>query len=127
MEPYTYRAYVRSVHDGDTIHADVDLGFGIWKMSESSVPGIIVRFAHCNARELAQPGGKEATENLRGLLPAGTLIVLRTVKADKYGGRYDGVVELNGVDLISKLIDEQWLVAWDGKGTAPLPPWPRTV
>lgn len=27
---YWYNAYVVSVYDGDTIRADIDLGFGIW-------------------------------------------------------------------------------------------------
>lgn len=129
MDPYTYVATIRSVYDGDTIHADIDLGFGITKGNdESHVPGALLRLRGCNARELHEEGGKEAREALRGILAAGTVVTLRTVKPDKFGGRYDAVVELpDGEDLVERLIAEQWVAAWDGEGERPVPPWPRTI
>lgn len=119
--PYTYNATVHRVIDGDTIVANVDLGFGMWRMAQT------FRLLGVNAREHSQEGGNEATEHLESLLPHGTAIVLRTVKDDKYGGRFDaGITLADGVDLATYLIDTQWAAEWSGHGTRPLPPWPRT-
>jgi micrococcal nuclease len=43
---YTYKAIVVEVHDGDTLTADVDLGFGVWLKNQK------VRLAKINAPEL---------------------------------------------------------------------------
>lgn len=118
---YVYAATVESVHDGDTITLDVDLGFRVHIH-------VSVRLLGCNARELSQDGGKEARDNLRALLPAGTPLTIRSVLVDKYGGRYDAQVILDdGTDLVATLIADQWLTTWDGTGARPLPVWPRTV
>lgn len=120
MTPFVYNATVISVHDGDTLTLDVDLGFSV-HVTES------FRLLGCNARELSQPGGPEARNNLASLLPAGSQVQIRSVKPDKFGGRFDAAVDLNGNDLIALLIAEQWAAAWNGQGTKPVPPWPRTV
>lgn len=120
MNPsYVYAATVLSVHDGDTITLDVDLGFSVHVRTS-------VRLLGCNARELSDVGGKEARDNLRALLPAGTPVTARSVLVDKWGGRYDAAITLaDGTDLVQSLIASHWLAAWDGTGTRPLPPWPR--
>jgi micrococcal nuclease len=78
---YEYRARVRSVYDGDTIRADIDCGFGIWTANQS------LRLLGIDAPELGKPGGKESRDYLRGLLPVGTAVTIRTVKdeTEKYG------------------------------------------
>ncbi len=43
---YTYKAIVVAVHDGDTLTADVDLGFGVWLKNQK------FRLAKINAPEL---------------------------------------------------------------------------
>lgn len=123
---YEYFAVVRGVHDGDSVTVDLDLGLDTWKH------GLALRLYGCNARELKDPGGPEARDNLAALLPAGLRIVVRSYKSgrdltdDKYGGRYDGRITLpDGRDLVALLIAEQWVAGWDGKGVRPLPPWPR--
>lgn len=116
---YVYAATVNRVIDSDTLCADVSLGFGIWLRNQS------LRLAGCNGIEHDQPGGAESTANLTQLLPPGTAVVLRTVKVDKYA-RYDAAVTMpDGTDLIPALIADGWLVAWNGRGTKPVPPWPR--
>lgn len=122
MRPsYTYAATVLSVHDGDTLALDVDLGFHVHTHTS-------VRLLGCNARELAQPGGTAARDHLRALLPIGTAVTIRSVLDDKYGGRVDAAVTLiDGTDLVTALTADQWVAAWDGTSTRPLPPWPRTV
>lgn len=117
---YAYAAVVTAVHDGDTVTADIDLGFDVHTIQH-------VRLAGCNARELAQPGGPEAAANLTGLL-LGKQVVLHTVRPDKFGGRYDAAVTLaDGTDLVAELVAQQWAAPWDGTGPKPVPPWPRTV
>jgi endonuclease YncB( thermonuclease family) len=116
---YTYAATVLDVHDGDTIKVRVDLGF---------VPVLIetsVRLLGCNAIELDAPGGMESRDHLRALA-LGQSVFLRTVKPDKFGGRYDAQVTLPGdVDLVTTLIADGWAAPWDGKGPKPVPVWPR--
>ena len=120
MKPsFIYAATVLSVHDGDTIAVDADMGMSVHFRTN-------VRFLGCNAIELSQPGGIEARDNLRTLLAPGTPIVMRTVKDDKYGGRWLAAVSMpDGSDLISTLIAAHFAAAWDGTGTRPVPPWPR--
>lgn len=125
LVPYTYRATVRRVVDGDTIRVDVDLGFGLVNRGEDA-GGLSVRILGINARESYQAGGPEAKAHLEQLLPIGARVLMRTVKVDKYGGRYDAAVELpDGRDLAATLVGGGWASAWDGVGSRPLPPWPR--
>jgi endonuclease YncB( thermonuclease family) len=117
---YTYAGKVLSVHDGDTCTVVVDLGFSVQYVTA-------VRLLGCNAIELAEPGGKEARDNLAGLV-LDQAVYLHTVKPDKFGGRYDAQVTLPGdSDLATLLIAEGWAAAWDGKGPKPIPAWPRVA
>jgi micrococcal nuclease len=125
VEPFTYRATVLRVLDGDTLTVDVDLGFGLHHRGDTS-KGLPLRLAGCNARELHDPGGQEARDHLAALLPAGTVLTLRTVRPDKYGGRYDALVDHDGRDLATYLIATGWAAAWNGAGARPVPPWPNT-
>jgi endonuclease YncB( thermonuclease family) len=124
---YLYRATVVDNHDGDTLTVDVHLGFEVTFTTN-------VRLLGMNARELAAPGGKEARDHLRALLPAGTVVTLSSEKVDKYGGRYDATITYLGADgqphdLVGDLIAGQWGAPYDGVGatSAHVPPWPRTV
>lgn len=96
---YEYNATVIAIHDGDTLTAAVDLGFKIHFQ-------IKVRFYGINAPELATPEGKVAAAFLQAQLPLGSTIDLKTIRdaADKYGGRYDGIVTFNGVNLNDLMI-----------------------
>jgi endonuclease YncB( thermonuclease family) len=117
---YEYNATCIAVHDGDTFTLNVDLGFNVWHISPFRLRG-------CNARELAQPGGIEARDYLTGLL-LGQALVIRSVKPDKYGERWDALVELpDGRDLTTFLVAQQWVAPWNGAGAQPLPPWPHTT
>jgi endonuclease YncB( thermonuclease family) len=117
---YTYAAVLGVAHDADTVRADIDLGFDEW------VEGQPVRLTGGNARELAEPGGVEAAANLRAVAPAGARVVLRSLRADKYGDRYGGRITLpDGDDLTERLIAGGWMALWSGRGVKPVPPWPR--
>ncbi len=113
-------AQVVRVIDADTVALDVDLGFGVWQRYQS------FRLLGCNGRERSDVGGPEATAHLAAILPAGTFVSLASIKPDKYGGRYDAKITLpDGRDLTQVLVAEGWAAAWDGKGSKPVPPWPR--
>lgn len=119
---YTYAAVLGTGHDGDNVKADIDLGFDEW------IEGQSVRLIGGNARELAEPGGVEAAANMRVEAPAGAHVVLRSLRADKYGGRYGGRITLpDGDDLTERLIAGGWMALWDGRGPKPLPAWPRVT
>lgn len=122
MKPsYVYAAKVVRVIDGDTIAAEVDLGFYVQvKMS--------LRLSGLNAREVGQEGGPEARDHLAAMLPPGTQIVVQSVKPDKYAGRADAVVVLaDGTNLNRELLAEGWAAPYDGKGLTSdhVPTWPR--
>lgn len=120
--PYAYEAVVSRVVDGDTFILNVDLGFGIWLREQS------FRLAGCNAREMDEEGGAETQAYLGLLLRPGTRIVLRSIKVDKWGGRYDALIELPGIgDLTEYLILKGWVARWNGRGIKPVPPWPRVA
>lgn len=74
---YTYRAWVEKVIDGDTIWAQIDCGFG-------SVARQKLRFRGIDAPEMDTPEGKAAQAFVKKRLPAGSVIVIRTHKNDKY-------------------------------------------
>lgn len=125
MAPLSTRSFVGmvwSVIDGDTIDVLVDLDvFDEWLMRRFRLLG-------CNARELRQPGGREARDNLQVLLPRGAEVAITSVKLDKFGGRYDAIVTLpDGRDLVDVLVAGGWAVRWDGRGQRPVPDWPRGV
>jgi len=112
---------VVSVHDGDTLTVDVDLGHGLWFLKRP------LRLFGCAARELKDPGGWEAREVLAELCPPGTPLRVESRKLDKYGRMLGTVALPDGRQLASVLIADGWAVPWDGNGPQPKPPWPRQV
>lgn len=78
---YQYRATVRSVTDGDTIRADIDLGFNI------VMRNTVIRLAGINAPEVKTPEGRVSKTYLTERLPKGTEILLVSHKdeTEKYG------------------------------------------
>lgn len=117
-DTYVRAARVVRVIDGDTALLDVDLGFYVHiRMS--------CRLAGMNAREHNQPGGAEATAHLATLLPEGDPVTVGSVSADKYAGRFDGII-LNTANLNvnNQMITDGYAARWDGVGPKPVPPWP---
>ena len=127
--PHT--ATVTSVHDGDTIRCDIEVGTLMFADEQLTVvtKNRPVRLAGCNAWELSTPAGKAARDNLVSLLPAGTVVTLNTVTGYKYGNSGEVVagVTVAGVDLVALLITGQWAAEYSGVGkmTDHVPPWPR--
>ena len=79
--PYVYRALIVSVYDGDTVRADIDLGFGFWASRRP------LRLAGIDAPEIRRPtlqAGRAARDYLRRLV-LGKDVLVRTCKPGKYG------------------------------------------
>jgi len=109
---YEYQATVVRVIDGDTLVLDVDLGFYVTVRLSCRLLGL-------NAAELADGGGP-ARDYMAGLCPPGTRVGVRSVKPDKYAGRFDGLVFTpNGVDVGAALIRLGLAKTWNGKGPKP--------
>lgn len=119
---YTYRAIVRGVHDGDTCTVDIDQGLNTWRHGEN------IRILGINAIELASPGGQEAQQHLATLLPVGSAVTICTVKADKYGTRYNAAITLaDGSDLATQLLAAGYAVPYTGQGVKSVPAWPIQI
>lgn len=104
MNPsYTYRAVVRSIYDGDTMRVDIDLGCNVWLKNES------IRVMGIDAPELRgveREAGLQSRDWLRGQLPTGTPITIRT-HLDKRGkyGRLVAEIFLDGVNIGQAMIN----------------------
>lgn len=119
---HIYEATVERVVDGDTVVLNVDLGFGVWLRKQS------FRLLGINAREKSDEGGREARENLAALLGNVGSVIIKSVKIDKYGGRFDADIFLaDGTDLCARLVTEGWAAPWDGHGEKSVPVWPRQI
>lgn len=125
---FTFPALITGAHDGDTLYAVVDQGFGFRNHgTKRTIDGVTLRLRGVSCLELGMPGGTETRDYVRQLI-TGEQVVLTTVRDDKYGGRYTAEVELHdGTDLAAHLIEHGWAVPWDGTGTAPYPAWPRVA
>ena len=89
-QKFVYEAKVLSVHDGDTISVEIDLGFEL-KFTDK------IRFYGLNAPELKirndknklveNPAGTKTLEIVKEFLPIGSTIVVETIKdkKEKYG------------------------------------------
>jgi endonuclease YncB( thermonuclease family) len=120
--------YVRPVEvlrdiDGDTFVCQVDLGFYTWTRQSCRLAGL-------NTNEPDEPGGPQAREELTRLLTLGAVTV-RSVRVDKYAGRFDALVFVLGsggrtlIDVNRTLVERGFAVPWDGRGPKPRVPWPR--
>jgi hypothetical protein len=128
---YRYRATIVSIHDGDTLTVDLDMGRHIWSR------GVKHRIKGINARELKDPGGLEAKANLQALLPVGLVVDFDSLNPYKYGDEYmcditltlpTGLLGIPGRGWLSAhLIATHWAAQWNGTGNRAnyVPPWPR--
>ncbi|RMH21730.1 MAG: thermonuclease family protein [Gammaproteobacteria bacterium] len=98
---YFYDAIVKRIIDGDTIVADVDLGFGIWMRNQR------IRFYGINAPEKSTYEGSRATAYVANRIPPETHIKLQTIK-DRTGkyGRYLGIIWVDDTPLNEELVDQ---------------------
>lgn len=108
---YTYRDHVTEVMDGDTVRADVDLGFRVWVNDE------VFRLYGIDAPETRLGGARQVSEaeKARGLaakaalagLVEGRDVVMCTIRdrQEKYG-RYLVKLEVDGIDVNRWMIEQ---------------------
>ena len=131
VEPRTYpKSKVIKVTDGDTADVLLNLGNGIWQEMSLRIDGI-----NCWDETKSIPesyaAAAAAKEYAAHLLPAGWLasggpvITVVVLKWDKYGGRQNARIYLpDGRDFGEVMIYAGHAARWDGRGKAPVPPWP---
>ena len=117
-DPYVYRIKsVGRVVDGDTIDADIDLGFDISLTKRIRLAGIDSPESRTtNLKEKAL--GLESKEWLKKSLEGAKDIIIKTEKPDsteKYG-RIIGHLFINGQEtsLNNQMIDEGYALPYDG-------------
>ena len=117
-DPYIYRIKsVTKVVDGDTIDADIDLGFDISLTKRIRFAGIDTPESRTtNVKEKAM--GLESKEWLKKALEGAKDILIKTELPDsteKYG-RIIGHLFINGQEtsLNNQMIDEGYALAYDG-------------
>lgn len=124
MTTWSCPGTVVEVHDGDTIVADVDLGYHVRIRTAIRIDGLA-------APELDRAGpGRAARDYLAGLLPPGAPITVVSTKLlgrfEKYGRVLAAVTftpPTNGRpvegDVAIAMIAAGHAVAWDGRGRQP--------
>lgn len=101
------------IFDGDTFSAQVHLENGA-KIS------VRVRIRNIDAPEIHGECDYEiqlaqmARQRLSALLPKGTIVMLDNIKDDKYLGRIDALVDLDGRDLGKIMIDGKLARKYNG-------------
>ena len=97
---FEYRSEITSVYDGDTCRADIDLGFGVILRNQS------LRIYGIDTPELSTKEGIDAREFARSLLPAGTKVVITTLKdaKEKYGRYLAKIVLPDGSDFATVMV-----------------------
>lgn len=108
-ELYTYRAFVMKVYDGDTITADVDLGWSVVIKKQT------IRLIRINTPEV-RGETKQAGIRSRDALKEKILnkwVVLKTHK-DKKGkfGRWLGEIWIDGICINDWLLNEGYAKAY---------------
>lgn len=83
---YTYKAIVKSIYDGDTIRADIDLGFGVI-LSDQSIRLLGIDTPEIRGEE--RPHGLASRNFVVERIPVGSYITIKTIKDRKEKfGRY---------------------------------------
>ena len=105
---YTYRATITGVYDGDTVTADIDLGFHIWIRGEK------LRLSRIDAPEVRgeeRPQGLISRDWLREKID-GKKVIIKTLKSktsdyDQKGkyGRYLAEIYLDGENINDALVE----------------------
>ena len=116
---YEYRAIVTKVYDGDTIWADIDLGFYTWKKDEH------LRLLGINAPEvrgIERPQGLVARDALAARI-MGKEVIIRTEKDSrgKYG-RFLAWIWLDGENINRWMVEQGYATAYTAMANAPKVP-----
>ena len=118
---YDYRAKLVKVVDGDTIDAEIDLGFDICVKKRVRLAGI--NTPECRTRDLKEKAlGLAAKDRVKAILAENPKFTLESTEVGKFGrvlGKIhitmlDGVDGLTQICLNDQLIKEKHAVAYFG-------------
>ena len=108
---YTYKAKLDRVVDGDTVDANINLGFDITIHKRIRLAGIDT--PESRTRDLEEKArGLAAKEKLKDLLKNGEFI-LESKEVGKYG-RVLGTLHIDDVNINQTLVDEGFAVEYWG-------------
>ncbi len=98
---YFYKAKIKSVYDGDTVRADISLGFGIYTNNQK------IRLLNINAPEVRGPSrveGKRSRDYLRSRI-LNKNVILKTYR-DKQGkyGRWLAEIFIDNENINSTMV-----------------------
>ena len=102
--PYTYRAEVVKVIDGDTIDVHIDLGFYVWIRYQR------IHLFGIKAPEPTEAAGEAATEHLKSLID-GKTVILKSLRGedppDRQGSfnNWEGLVWLDGKSINDAMVE----------------------
>jgi endonuclease YncB( thermonuclease family) len=100
------RAVVKRIVDGDTFVADLDLGWGTWRLETARAPSR-VRVLGYRAPERGQPGYAEAIAALSAILPPGSACWVESTALDSFGRALCHCYLADGTNLLD-LMPQQW-------------------
>ena len=111
LDLYVYEVNTYRVIDGDSIAVVVHLGFDIHKKT-------VVRVIGINTPEVRgdeKPAGVLVKDYVTDFLDGKTLY-LQWIKDDKFGGRCNGIIYADGIDLGKHLLSVQLAKPYTGTG-----------
>lgn len=104
---FEYKATVVNIVDGDTVDAQIDLGFKLTTHQR-------LRIARIDTPERGKTGFLEATEALRNLL-LNKKVIIRTEKASKWGYYLAEILLEDSTNISDKMIEGGFAKPYDGK------------
>jgi len=113
---YEYECKVSRVVDGDTIDADLDLGFNIHHKCRVRLYGIDTPESRTRNKD-EKARGKLATKFLQNAIDNGTYVILQTQLKDSKGkfGRVLASVIIDGIDINQQMIGNHMAVRYEGQ------------
>jgi endonuclease YncB( thermonuclease family) len=103
---WTVQATVLRVVDGDTIAADLDLGWGIWRRE---IVGAVsrIRILGIDTPERGDDRWAEGRDTLAALLPVGLVVWCISQKLDSFGRVLGDLLYLDG-RRVKDLMPQEW-------------------
>src|SRR5690606_34608940 len=110
---------IRGVVDGDTLRSTVKLPCPLCSVSVR-IRGIDTPESNYLAKCLAEKEKAVAAKAfILTLIGTSQTMLAKNVKWDKYGGRIDAIVEINGVDVGKEMIAKGFAKPYSGTGDKP--------
>lgn len=114
VESHVYPVKEYRVIDGDTIEVTLDLGFNLTKQTNVRLNGVNTPEIRGDEREAGLVVKQFVEEFLQG-----KEIQCQWLDEDKYGGRFIGMVYVDGESLGIILVEKNYAKVYDGRGSMP--------